>query len=200
VISAGWAVLPAGFALLLMIAPMAPRRWRLPGSGWAAQWDLAGRWARAALALRWRLTEAQAVDLLGADLAGMGAVLGIADGEEHCRMLAEWHRRAARRRLAVTAWATAALILAAGGGIVLGRRLKALERRDGAFSLKQSAEPMRAVRTPWELTGIFEKIQESDCPWPSETRRSQEDLTPGLPRSGDDLGCWSCPDTNTDRL
>jgi len=105
---------------LILLAPWAPRRWRLPGSAWAAHLDLAGKWSRAALAVQWRLTEAQALALLGADLSGLASVLGLPDSESHCRMLAEWHRRAARRRLAFTAYGTAALILATGGGVVLG--------------------------------------------------------------------------------
>ncbi len=44
----------------------------------------------------------------------------IADAERHCRMLAGWYRRAALPRLALTAFAVAALVLAAGGGVVLG--------------------------------------------------------------------------------
>ena len=118
--SAGWALVPAALAVVMMAAPWAPRRWHLPGSAWAAHLDLAGTWSRAALAVQWRLTEAQALALLGADLSGMTAVLGLPESEGHCRMLAEWHQRAARRRLALTAYGTAALILATGGGIVLG--------------------------------------------------------------------------------
>ena len=118
--SAAWCVPPALFAALMMVAPWTPRAWRLPGSGWAAHLDHASRWARAALAVHWRLTEAQALRLLGTDLDGLTAVLGAADAERHCRMLADWHRRAALRRLALTAYAAAALVLAAGGGVVLG--------------------------------------------------------------------------------
>ncbi len=119
-VSAAWAVPPAALALLMLIAPWTPRAWHLPGSGWAAHLDHASRWARAALAVHWRLTEAQALLLLGTDLNGLGAVLGSPDAERHCRLLADWHRRAARRRLTLTALITAALILASGGGIVLG--------------------------------------------------------------------------------
>jgi hypothetical protein len=118
--SSAWALPPALLALLLMAAPWLPRAWKLPGSGWAAQLDQAGRWARAALAVRWRLTEAQALRLLGADLEGLAAVLGAPDAERHCRLLADWHRQAARRRLLVTAVMAAGLVLAAGGGVVLG--------------------------------------------------------------------------------
>lgn len=118
--SSAWALPPALVALLVLAAPWLPRAWKLPGSGWAAQLDQASRWARAALAVRWRLTEAQALRLLGADLEGLAAVLGAPDAERHCRMLADWHRQAARRRLLVTAIAAAGLVLAAGGGVVLG--------------------------------------------------------------------------------
>lgn len=118
--SAAWAIPPVVLALLLMCAPWMPRAWRLPGSGWALHLDQAGHWARAALAVRWRLTEAQALRLLGTDLTGVAPVLGTPDAERHCRMLADWHRRSAYRRLALTAYVVAALVLAAGGGIVLG--------------------------------------------------------------------------------
>ena len=118
--SSAWALPPAVLALLVVVAPWTPRAWRLPGSGWATHLDHAGRWARAALAVHWRLTEAQALRLLGTDLSGLTAVLGTPDAETHCRMLADWHRRAAHRRLALSAYAAAALVLAAGGGVVLG--------------------------------------------------------------------------------
>jgi hypothetical protein len=120
VLSAGWSVPPAVLAVLMVAAPWLPRSWRLPGSGWAAQLDQAGRWARAALAVHWRLTEAQALTLLGTDLSGLTAVLGTTDAERHCRMLADWHRRSAKRRLIFTAMIAAALVLATGGGVVLG--------------------------------------------------------------------------------
>ncbi len=68
VLSAGWSVPPAVLAMLMVAAPWLPRAWRIPGSGWAAHLDRAGRWARAALAVHWRLTDAQAVTLLGTDL------------------------------------------------------------------------------------------------------------------------------------
>ncbi len=102
--SSAWAVPPVLLATLMMAAPWLPRAWHAPGSGWAAHLDQGGRWARAALAVQWRLT----------------AVLGAPDAERHCRMLSDWHRRAARRRLVFTAATAAALILAAGGGVVLG--------------------------------------------------------------------------------
>lgn len=119
-VSTAWAVPPALLALLIALAPWLPRAWRLPGSGWARHLDHAERWARAALAVRWRLTEDQARRLLGTDLEPLAAVLGAPGAEDHCRMLADWHRRAARRRLVLTAATAAALILAAGGGVVLG--------------------------------------------------------------------------------
>jgi len=111
---------PAALAVVLVIAPWTPVRWRLPGAGWARQLDLAGRWARAALAVRWRLTEAQAQRLLGVDLPALGSALGMPGAEAHCRLLYHWHQRRAQWRLAVTAWTVAALILAAAGGLVLG--------------------------------------------------------------------------------
>jgi len=120
VASSGWAALPAALVVLLIVAPWLPSGWRLPGSGWARHLDLAGRWARAALVVRWRLTEAQAATLLGIDLSGFGAALGATDAEVHCRRLADWHRDAAARRLGWTALVLAALILAIGGGVVLG--------------------------------------------------------------------------------
>lgn len=118
--SSAWAVPPALFAVVMMYAPWAPRSWRLPGSGWAAHLDLASRWSRAALAVHWRLTEAQTLHLLGTDLNGLTTVLGAPDAERHCTLLATWHRRAALRRLTYTATIAAALVLAAGGGVVLG--------------------------------------------------------------------------------
>jgi hypothetical protein len=118
-ISLGWVLPPALGAVLLGVAPWTPRRWRLPGSSWAWHLDLASRWARAALALHWRLTEEQALRLLGVDLAPMAVVLGTPGAEEHCRMLADWHRRAARRHLTITAYLAAALVLVAGGALVL---------------------------------------------------------------------------------
>jgi hypothetical protein len=118
-VSPVWAVPPLLAALLLTVAPWLPRDWHLPGSGWARHLDLAARWARAGLAARWRLSEAQAQRLLGVDLAPMAALLGLPDAAAHCRMLAEWHRRAAWRRLGLTARCAAALLLLAGGGVVL---------------------------------------------------------------------------------
>lgn len=119
VVAPGWAVAPAALAALLLAAPWLPRAWRLPGAGWVAHLDRAERWARAGLAARWRLSEAQAQQLLGVDLAPFAALLGTPGADEHCRRLAEWHRRAAWRRLAVTARAAAAALLLAGGGLVL---------------------------------------------------------------------------------
>lgn len=115
-----WVLPPAILAALVVGAPWLPRSWHLPGSGWARHWDHAARWARAALVVRWRLTEDQALRLLGVDLEPLMTVLGSPGAEEHCRMLAEWHRRAARRRLVLSAYIAAGLILAAGGGLVLG--------------------------------------------------------------------------------
>lgn len=117
--SLAWSVLPALAALLLTVSPWLPRSWHLPGSGWARHLDLAARWARAGLAARWRLTEAQAQRLLGVDLAPMSTLLGLPEAAAHCRMLAEWHRRAAWRRLGLTARCAAGLLLLAGGGVVL---------------------------------------------------------------------------------
>ena len=119
-VSAGWSLPPAFLALVVMAAPWLPRSWHLPGSGWAAHLDHASRWTRAALAVQWRLTEAQALRLLGTNLEGLASVLGSADAERHCRMLADWHRQAALRRLTFTAILSATLVLAAGGGVVLG--------------------------------------------------------------------------------
>lgn len=118
--SMGWAVPPLLLALMIAAAPWMPHTWPIPGSAWIRHLDLASRWSRAALAVRWRLTEAQASRLLGVDLMPLSGVLGSPSAEDHCRMLAGWHRRAAQRRLALTAYLAAALVLAAGGGLVLG--------------------------------------------------------------------------------
>jgi hypothetical protein len=104
---------------LLGLAPWLPPTWRVPGSGWPRHLDLAEPWSRAAVAVHSRLTEEQARSLLGVDLAALGSVLAAADVAEHAPMLAEWHLRAARRRLGMTAYAAAALILAVGGTVVL---------------------------------------------------------------------------------
>ena len=117
-VSLWWAAPSALLALVLTVAPWKPR-WHLPGSAWARHLDLASRWSRAALAVRWRLTEAQSLHLLGTDLAPLSAVLGSPGAEAHCRMLAGWHQRTAVRRLVWTARITAALILITGGGVVL---------------------------------------------------------------------------------
>lgn len=118
--SSSVALPPALLALLVAAAPWLPRSWHLPGSGWIRHLDLAERWARAGLAVRWRLTEAQARAILGVDLDGFGGVLGQRGAEAHCATLARWHQRSALRRLAWTARIAAALMLAAGGGLVLG--------------------------------------------------------------------------------
>jgi len=115
-----WGLVPAGLALLLAVAPWLPRAWHLPGSGWARHLDLAGRWVRAGMAVRWSLTEAQALAILGTDLAPFAPVLGRSGAADHCARLAAWHMGAARRRLTATAATVAVLVLAAGGGIVLG--------------------------------------------------------------------------------
>lgn len=124
-----WALLPALAAAMLAWAPHAPRRWHIPGSGWARHLDLASRWARAALAVRWRLTEADAQRLLGVDLEPLAAVLGTPGAEAHCRLLAGWHQARARRRMALTARLAAGLILATGGALVLA----SARLPDGAF-------------------------------------------------------------------
>lgn len=111
---------PAALAVLLLVAPWLPRSWRLPGSGWARHLDLAVRWARAGLAVRWRLTEAQALAILGADLTPFSPVLGQPGAADHCARLAAWHLAAARWRLTWMAVILSGLILAVGGGIVLG--------------------------------------------------------------------------------
>lgn len=116
VVSPGWMAIPACLAVLIATGPW--HRWG-PGAAWWTSWTRAERWARAGLAVRWRLTEAQAQDLLGEDLAGFAGVLNSSGAEAHCHLMAQWHQQAAERRLAWTARALAALILATGGALVL---------------------------------------------------------------------------------
>ena len=111
-----WALLPAVAALLVATGPWHRRG---PGAAWWRSWCQAERWARAGLAVRWRLTEAQAQDLLGQDLAGFGGLLGEPGAADHCALMARWHQQAAERRLAWTARAVAGLILLTGGAVVL---------------------------------------------------------------------------------
>jgi hypothetical protein len=115
-----WAFVPAALAMLIVLAPWLPRILHMPGSGWSRHLDAASRWARAGLSAHWRLTEDQAVRLLGVDLQPMATILGSPGASDHCRMLAEWHRRAAHRSLLATAFLAASLVLATGGGVVLG--------------------------------------------------------------------------------
>lgn len=79
----------------------------------------AGRYERAALCARWRLPEAQLAPLLGADLAGLGPVLARADGEAHCRRLADWHRASALRAQARVARVLALLLAVIAGCLIL---------------------------------------------------------------------------------
>jgi len=116
----GLIAIPGVLALVIGLGPCFPRTWRVPGSGWLRHLDLGQRWSRAALAVDWRLTEAQAQTLLDVDLTACGAALGAPMAVEHCRQLAQWHLQAARRHLLLTAWISASLILLVGGAVVLG--------------------------------------------------------------------------------
>jgi hypothetical protein len=119
-VSQGWALVPFLLGLVILAAPWAPRSWKLPGSGWATHLDQASLWARAGLAVQWRLTEEQALRLLGADLTPVTMVLGTPGAETYCRTLCDWHRAVAKRRLIATAFLAATLLLLTGGGLVLG--------------------------------------------------------------------------------
>lgn len=119
VASAWWCLVPAILAAVVLVAPWMPGHWRLPGGGWARHQRLARTWARASLALRFRITEAQAQQVLGVDLAALGPVLAAPHAVEHCTTLATWHRQRSQRLLAWTARIAAALILAIGGALVL---------------------------------------------------------------------------------
>ncbi len=124
-----WA-LPPGLALALlpMLALRSPEFAERIGwlGAWASHIALAGMYRRAALAARWRLTEADALPLLGRDLARVAPLLGTADAERHCRSLAEHHQAAttrAARRLALTLTVGiylcgAGVFLAGAGGVV----------------------------------------------------------------------------------
>jgi hypothetical protein len=117
--SAWWALVPLGCLALLVIAPLLPTRWHMPGSGWSRHLDLAERWSRAGLAVQWRLTEAQTVNILGVDLTAMSSLLSAPGAEAHCKLLTTWHTRAARQRLALTAYIAAALVLVTAAAVVL---------------------------------------------------------------------------------
>ncbi len=115
----GAIAIPGVLVLMVGMAPWWPRAWRIPGSGWVRHLELGERWSRAAMAVEWRLTEAQARTLLEVDLAACGGSLGTPLAVTHCQMLAQWHLRAARRQLLLTASASAALILMMGGAVIL---------------------------------------------------------------------------------
>lgn len=107
-------LLVAGLPLLPMVFPDASRRLaRL--CGWRLHLDRQGMFARAALAARWRIPEAELRPLLGDDLAEVAPLLGKYDACEHCRTLADYHGAAALR--AVRRQAT---LLAVGWYLIAG--------------------------------------------------------------------------------
>ncbi len=118
IVSGWWIAPPAALAILLSIAPALRRVWRLPGSGWARHLDQASRWSRAALVVQWRLTEAQARQVLDLDPTAFSTALAMPGAEAHCRLIAAWHAATALRRMRLTAWTLSLLILLCGGAVV----------------------------------------------------------------------------------
>lgn len=111
--------LPAPLVVLLAVLPW-PRSWPLgPIAAWRRHAATAGRYARAAVVVRWRLPEAEASRLLGADLAGLGPMLGSPAAEASCQRLRDHHRRAARRASRRLAWIIGSCCYLAAAGVAL---------------------------------------------------------------------------------
>jgi hypothetical protein len=93
---------------------------RLPWlCGWTAQLRRADLHRRAALAARWRLTEAEIGAHLGADCLVLAPLLGDADAEAHCLRLAEHHAAAARRGMVRLGWMVALGLYLCAGAVFL---------------------------------------------------------------------------------
>jgi len=88
----------------------------LPDSGSARRAD---RYARAALACRWRLPEERLTALLGDDLRPIATLLARPAAEDHLRLLADFHRRRAERRRRFLLLLSAIVLYAAGGLLLL---------------------------------------------------------------------------------
>ncbi len=107
--------------LLALAALLLPACWPLgPLTDWRRHAAAAGRYARAALVVRWRLEEAVAVDLLGCDLQRLLPLLGSPEAEGACIRLRRYHLRAGRRSLKRLALLLACALYIAAGAITLG--------------------------------------------------------------------------------
>ena len=108
-----WWIASATLATLFALIPLLGLRHTRHGPA-------ANRYARAALAVRWRLPEERLTAVLGGDLHGLAPVLTRPGAEEHLRRLAEFHRLRegqVRRRLLVL---TGFCLYAAAGALLLG--------------------------------------------------------------------------------
>lgn len=95
---------------------------------------LAGRYERAALVARWRLSEERLAPLLGDDLPRLTPVLAEPGAEVHCRRLAAYHRKAeldARQRLW---WMVMALGYIAGGCLLLAAAIPMVDQWVGILT------------------------------------------------------------------
>ncbi len=98
---------------------------------WSYHLRRASLYARAALAVRWRMTEAEIATLLGADLARLAPALGKADAEEHCLRLADHHRDAAASHARMLGHILAAALLSMAGAVILAVAMGVLGQFSG---------------------------------------------------------------------
>lgn len=111
------AALPLGLMALQAWAAWAGRELPLAGA-WVRHERLAERYARLALAARWRLTEDEARRLLGCTVLP-SALVAAPDADALLELLAEHHVAAAGRSARLAAALSAALVLLAVAALVL---------------------------------------------------------------------------------
>lgn len=90
-----------------------------PLVGWRRHLLASRRYARAAVAARWRIPEADCARLLGGDLAAVAPLLGCHGAEQSCRRLELHHRAASRRASRVLGWVLTAGVTLLAGGLAL---------------------------------------------------------------------------------
>lgn len=86
---------------------------------WSYHLRRSSLYTRAALAVRWRMTEADIGSLLGADLTRIAPALANADAEEHCVRLADFHRDAAAGQARLLSRLLAGAVLSVAGAVML---------------------------------------------------------------------------------
>jgi len=114
-----WACLPAAVLVLLAMLPTPRILQRVTLGAWRGDARRAERYARAALAARWRLDEQELTRLFGSELDQHRAQLAVPDAERQLVRLAEHYRERARRSARWQARLLAVGVLACAGAVAL---------------------------------------------------------------------------------